>query len=314
LPTTLLLVRFLQLRRELRGLPLVHKALFIFLLVVLVLICHHSYQRSPDCWLVIGFLWLAAAFAQVYRPDKQFVYLHLNRPNLALFSEYAVLSLPLTLPAFLSQNGYCFFVYLAGLYGITFIRTSFQLQTRFVFLGKIIPPAAFEWIAGFRQGLPLLAPVYLAALAFCWVKGLPLILLWVFCACLLGFYQEGEPLQMLRAQTNNPPEFLNQKIRSHGRLLIFCCLPVILLQAVFHPWLGLAGLAFLLLQLLVLVYVICLKYSTYTPNRKNSSTMLLVSFAQISIIIPFFLLLPLALAPRQYRLAKQNLKFYFPPC
>jgi hypothetical protein len=77
---------------------------------------------------------------------------------------------------------------------------------------------------------------------------------------------------------------------------------------------GLAGLAFLLLQFCVLAFAINLKYSFYRPNASLSGNMILLSFTQISVVLPFFLLLPLVLMLRQYRLAKQNLMLYLPLC
>ncbi|MFC5271676.1 hypothetical protein [Adhaeribacter terreus] len=314
MPTTLLQIRTLQFRRELKTLGLLHKALFGMLFLTLVAISHSNFQKQPNCWFAVTLLWVAASFVQLYRPDKNFVYLHLAKPHQAIFLEYAVISLPFILPVLFSPNWFCLFIFLAGLFPITYIRTTVSTQTRFIFIGKIFPANTFEWIAGFRKNFPLLILIYALALAFCWVKVLPLALLWLFFGIVLNFYQQAEPLQLLRTITGNPKDLLRKKIMQMVKLLLLLSLPVILLQTIFHPWLGLAALAFLLLQSCVLAFAIFLKYSTYEPNKTLNSNMLLVSFAQISVVIPFFILLPLALIFRQYRRALQNLTHYLPPC
>ncbi|MBK0403845.1 hypothetical protein I5M27_12670 [Adhaeribacter sp. BT258] len=314
MPPNLLRVRFLQFRREWRTLGLLHKGLFCLLFLTLTAISYSNFQEQPNCWFLVGGLWMAAVFTQLFRPDKSFVLLHLAKPHQAIFLEYAVISLPFILPALFSPNWFCLFIFLAGLFPITFLRTSFQIQTRFVFLGKILPPTAFEWIAGFRKNFPLLVVVYALALALSWVKMLPLLLLWLFCGIILGFYQFSEPLLLLRTCGQNPATLLKKKLLEMGELLLFICLPVIFLHAVFHPWLGLAGLAFLMLQFCVLAFAILLKYSTYEPNKTLNSNLLLLTFAQMSVVLPFFILLPIALVFRQYRKAKQNLTLYLPPC
>lgn len=312
LATTLLKIRFLQFRRELKGLGWWHKVLFTAMLFALISVIHQAYKQFPGCFYALGFLWAGALAAQFFRPDKQFLFLHLAKPKQALFLEYFGLSLPLILPALLTQHWYCLLLFPAGLFPITFIKTSISVKTRFVFLGQILPPTAFEWIAGFRQNLWLLIPVYFLALAFCWVKILPIALLWLLFGLLLGVYQVTEPILLLRAIAQDPNAIINHKIREMGKLLLILSLPVLLLQTIFYPWLGLAGLAFLVLQFCVLTFAILLKYSAYQPNQAQHSNMLLLAFAQLSVVLPFFLLLPLVLVFRQYRRATFNLQLYLP--
>ena len=312
LPATLLLVRLIQLRREAQTLGWIYKFLFFALLLVFIAVSHNVSQNADSCLAVPGALWLSALMAQLFRPDKNFVYLHIRGPALAIFLEYAAFSLPFILPALFSPNWYCFPVYFIGLWGITFIRKSFRPQTRFVFLGRLFPALAFEWISGFRQALPVFAIGYLAAIAFCWVKALPLFLLWLLNLFFVSFYQECEPLNLLRTFAQNPEELLRKKLLLHGKILLWLNVPVLVLQAIFHPVIGLAGIIFLLLQLITLAFTIFLKYATYQPNTVVKSNTLLISLAQMGVIFPFLLPLPLVMCFRYYKRARLNLNHYLP--
>lgn len=312
LSATLLQIRYIQLRREIRTLPWLHRLLFLLLLCGIVAICHSVFHKSLQGWLVPGALLLSALAMQLYRPDKDFIFLHFNSPRQAIFSEYAVFSFPFILPALFSPNWYCFPVYFLGLGAITFIRSRFRLQTRYTFLGWLLLDTAFEWISGLRRAFPVFALIYLLALTFCWVKALPLFLLWVLNLLFISFYQEGEPLHLLRIYAESPVDLLRKKLFSHG-LLLFCLnFPVLLLQAFIHPVIGLIGIIFLLLQFIAMAFALFLKYATYRPGEVTTSNTLLVTLAQMGILLPFLLPLPLIMCFRYYGRAVQNLKLYLP--
>ncbi len=314
LPLTLLKIRLLQIRRELTTLSWLHKLLFSIILIGLGVICHQAFLAVKTGGLVLAGFWGAAVAMQVYRPDKDFVFLHLEKPRQAILAEYLAFSLPFILSATFTPTWFYLPIFIAGLLPITAIRFQLKLQTRFQFLGKVFPPSAFEYISGFRQSLPWLVFIYSLALVFCWVKILPVALLWLFCGTFLGFYLQGEPLSMLRANNLEAKIFLRKKVWQMVQLLAIFCFPVILLQTLFHPWLGLAGLLFFALQTCVLTFAIFMKYSTYEPDKTSSSNLLLLGFAQMSVVLPFFLLVPVVIAFRQYRKAKQNLTFFLNPC
>src|SRR5688572_32243675 len=112
LPISLLRVRGLQIRRELQTLGWLHKLLFSFLVIVAIVFCHQVFQKTPSSWYLVFGFWLSALLAQFYRPDKNFIFLNLPNPQRAIFLEYAVLSFPFLLPAFLSPNWFYFFIFL----------------------------------------------------------------------------------------------------------------------------------------------------------------------------------------------------------
>ncbi|KAA9332785.1 hypothetical protein [Adhaeribacter soli] len=305
-------MRLIQLRREAQTLGWIHKLLFLVLLLVFMAVSHNVSQKAPACWAVPGALWVSAVMAQLFRPDKDFVFLHIRKPAQEIFLEYAAFSLPFILPILFSPNWYCFPVYFIGLWPISFLRKSFPSQARFVFLGRLFPPTAFEWISGFRQASPVFVIGYLTAIAFCWVKALPLFLLWLLNLLFVSFYQECEPLNLLRAFADTPEELLRKKLLLHGKILLWLNVPVLALQAVFHPVIGLAGIIFLLLQLITLAFTIFLKYATYRPNMVVKSNTLLISLSQMGVIFPFLLPLPLVMCFRYYKRAKLNLIHFLP--
>lgn len=88
-------------------------------------------------------------------------------------------------------------------------------------------------------------------------------------------------------------------------------LPVLAINTAFHPSLFLVNLAFIVLQLMLLVCFILAKYAIYAPNKKLESNSVILSVAGLGTIIPFLLPIPLVLILFNYRKAIRTLKPYF---
>jgi hypothetical protein len=302
-----------QLRGELRTLHFLHKLLFSGVLLAAIGLLWQFYRQQPSCWYVIAVIVALVLMAQLSRSDKSFIYLHLSRPRTAIFTEYFLLSLPFTLPLLFTSNWYCFPLFPVAFAIISQLQiTVSSPQVKYRWLAKFIPAQQFEWLSGLRQALPVFALLYAVALTFCWVKALPLFLLWLLNTMVLSFYQEGEPLQLLRIYAETPKLLLRKKLVEHSKLLLILNLPVIALQGIFYPLIGLIGIVFLALQLISLAFAIFLKYSTYAPNQSAKSNTLLLTLAQLGVIFPFLLLVPLAMCFRYYGRAIRNLALYLP--
>ena len=88
-------------------------------------------------------------------------------------------------------------------------------------------------------------------------------------------------------------------------------LPILGLYYAFHP-----GHWHILLILLVfinlgLIFTVLNKYASYDPGKFNTGNNILVSLVFGSVLIPFFVPVPIVLIARKYFSASQNLNIYF---
>ena len=308
---TLVKIRLLRAKREIRSLGLLYSLLFAALISGAVFVLYKQYLQRPNCWAAAGILLALAVVVQVSRTDKEFVFRQLPNPKRAVFTEYSLLSLPFTVPVLFTPHWYCFLVLTAGFLALAGWRYSVSSRyTLFPWLSRFTGKQNFEWTSGARKSLPALVLVYCLALAFCWVPVLPLFFLWGISLIAISFYQESEPLPLLRAFAIQPDKILKQKIVRHGKLLLLLQLPVLLLALLFNPQLWYVYVLFPPLQLLLLASAILLKYSSYEPNRKVSANMLLTSLAAFGTLVPALLPLPLFICFRYWGKAKERLQFY----
>lgn len=157
---------------------------------------------------------------------------------------------------------------------------------------------------------PLLLFFYIAALGLSWLIVAPLICLWLISVQLTSFYLECEPLVILWGNADTPRQLLHGKIRRHIVLQVIVSLPVLLLHSIRCPDMVLINICFLAAQLLLLVFAILLKYTTYSPGKLMTGNNMIMGFAALSVAIPFLLPVPVFMAIRNYGRAIQNLKAY----
>jgi hypothetical protein len=130
---------------------------------------------------------------------------------------------------------------------------------------------------------------YIAALSLSWLIVAPLICLWLIGVQLTSFYLECEPLVILWSNADTSRQLLHCKIRRHVFLLVIVSLPVLLLHSILCPGMVLINLCFFAAQILLLVFAILLKYTTYNPGRLMTGNNIILGFAALSIAIPFLL-------------------------
>jgi len=210
----------------------------------------------------------------------------------------------------LTQNWYCYPLLLLALTIIPFLKFSYSQVTYFKNISSLIPHSNFEWISGFRRSFLFLIPVYFLAIVFSWFRFLPLFLLWFITVSIASFYTECEPLHILKQNSLSPRYFLRRKIFLHSKSLVLLCIPVLLVNSIFNIEYWYINVLFLPVQLSLLCFAICLKYSTYRPNINLPGNNIILSLASIGTIVPFFLPIPLILAFKYYGNAKLNLEKY----
>ena len=307
--TTLLNIRFIQIKRELNDAGFRILVLLGFL-CFLIYISFITYQKTPGAYYLTAVLLFICFSIQSIRNDKTFVYSHIEKPQSEIYSEYFILTFPFAVSSLFTANWFCYPILLVTLSAIPFFKYTLPQKTYFKNITSIIPASYFEWISGFRQLFLFLIPVYALAIGFCWFKILPLFLLWLITIMIASFYGEFEPIQMLREGCYSSKQFLRQKLYRHSKYLLLLYTPVLLVNTIFNFEYWVVNLLFIPVQLSLLCFAICLKYSAYQPGKNLAGGSIIFAFVSLGSVIPFFLPVPLIMAFIYYGKAKNNLNNY----
>ncbi len=305
----LLNIRMLQAKRELND----SGAGLLVILGIISFLIYASYRvflKTPDAYYLTAFLFLICAFLQSYRNDIAFVITHIRKPHIEIYSEYLLLTFPFAISSLFTEQWFCFPVLLVMLSVVPFISYTLVQKTYFSGISAILPASDFEWISGFRKSFLFLIPFYVLAIGFSWFRILPLLLLWFLTVSVASFYSECEPLHILKEGGFFAKEFLLRKLLRPTLYLLLLYTPVLLINTILNPEFWLLNLLFIPIQLSLLYYSVCLKYSTYEPNKKQLSNSIILSLVSLGSVIPYLLPIPLLLAVYTFGKAEKNLKEY----
>jgi hypothetical protein len=308
---SLINIRLLQIKRALKqgGLGSV---LLPFFIVGLSLASFKAFQDTHYGLLVIGLLLMVSISIHLKRQDKRFSRLFIANWHTQMYLEYVLLSIPFAATALLTPNYFLFPLLLLALWLVPYIKYTPTQKTVFKNISKLFPASyAIEWISGIRVSFLSFITLYLFAIITCWMRFLPLLLLWLITTMILNFYNEHEALQILKAQHNHAKNFLNQKIKKHCMFLIYLYSPVLFLNALFNPDFIDINILFMLVQLALLIFAINAKYASYIPSQQNLASNITVAIISIGSIVPYLLPLPIIFAISYYNKALKNLNPYF---
>ncbi len=306
---TLLYIRAKQLKREAHGLGL-YLLIFIAIAVSVSVITYTQYKSQQQALVIVAILLTICLGIQYTRKDKQFIYKQLDKPHLQIFLEYTILTLPFSITSLITKNWYCFPLLLLILVCIPFFKFQFKHTAVFKQLSSLIPASNFEWISGIRkQYIPFIG-LYLIALAFCWVRILPLFLLWLLTIIISSFYLENEPVHILREGNKTARRFLADKIIPNIKyILILYSLPVII-NLIFVQEFLMITLLFIPAQLALICFAVVLKYCTYKPQTNLLGNNVAFSIVAMLSVVPYFLPIPVILAIVYFYKAEKKLKTY----
>jgi len=303
-------VRLTQLKREVILLGPLYSLFYLGLFTLAGLLLHHQMNRLPNAYYGLVLISLVILSIQINRTDKRFVATTVSSPALIFFNEYLFFSIPVFIIILLSIHWYLFFPLIVLCYVISLINYQPRKRTGRIPFTRYIPSDNFEWIAGFRKHGWYILLVYVMALAFLPAKFVSLLLLWLILGILSSFYQECEPLSILQAKELNSKSFIRDKIRNHLKVYILFSLPIILGYSVLNMETAWVAWLLFLLAIINLCFFILSKYSNYEPNIRIKSNGILIGLALISMLIPFFLPLPMLMSIRAYNKSKKNLQPY----
>jgi hypothetical protein len=314
---TLFKIRFIQLKREIKLLGVLHNIIISGVLVLAVFQIVKLYQNFYFALFTFVSTVTIILMIQISRRDKSFVFLHIAFPRKAIFTEYAVLSFLFSAYLLFSPFWYFFILIIISCIVISGIKYVVKKKTKFVFLSELISPKNFEWVSGIRKYRLTFGFLYIVTLAVSPVIFLPIFCLWILTIQIISFYEECEPLNILRSGSIKPSRFLKIKILRHSVLLLIIYIPVLIVNSVFNPNLILFNIIFFIVQITVLSLAIFFKYKIYAPRDILPGNSMFLIVIQVCTILPFiigsipFLLpLPLFLCFKYYFSAKENLKFY----
>lgn len=304
-------VRLHQIKRQLESLGLVYALILLAFLAALIFYVYLAYLQKGKALYVFSFTILPLFLIHTSRKDKEFVYSQVDHPVQNIFTEYFILTLPITIPSIFTSHWFYFPFLILSFYVISNIKINLKQKTMFPHLSKIIPAQDFEWLSGLRKNLISFLILFALAAITCWVRILPLIFLWLIVISITSFYQECESLQILLATPGTPKKIIQRKIWNQSKYLLIILLPILVVNSIFNPGLILVNLVFLLVQFTIIVFAILLKYTTYSPNENLTGNVILVSAVTIGALIPFLLPIPLIMCFRNYGRSVKNLKSYF---
>ena len=306
---TLLYIRWRQFNREAKELGL-YLFVFIAIAAVLSFITYNQFKNNANAWYIVALLSIFCLGIQYSRKDKSFIYKQLDRPYFQMFLEYVILTLPFSITSIITKNWFCFPLLLLALICIPLVKFQFKHTAVFKHLSKLIPVSNFEWISGVRKQFIPLIGLYLLAVVFCWVRILPLFLLWLLTIIISSFYQENEPVHIVRAGNKTARKFLFDKIKINiNYILILYSVPIII-NAVFVKEFLMITLLFIPVQIALLCFAINLKYSTYKPQTNILGNNVAFSIVAMLSAMPYFLPIPVILSIVYFYKAENNLKTF----
>jgi hypothetical protein len=271
-----------------------------------------AYKNQIYGIFLIAGLTLFCLSLQSIRKDKNFVQLHLQRGHQQMFLEYVLICLPFSLTALFTVHFYYFPLLLTALWFMPKWKFVAVQKTNFKTISNIFPSAyAIEWISGFRKSFVSIITLYIVAVACCWIRFLPLLLLWFITTTILNFYNEFEPIHILKSNHSQAKLFLKEKLIKHCQFIAFFYAPVLTINSLFNTDFLEINILFLGIQMALLCFGICLKYSSYVPQEQNLSSNITLSIVSLGSIIPFLLPLPIIFCLVYYKKAVQNLNTYF---
>jgi hypothetical protein len=308
----LISIRWAQLRRLSATLAWWHYLALMLIAFFVFLTFAQLYRDADRVWVATILIATSVFFIHSHRKDKRFLKIVLTRPYKAYFLEYSLVVLPVLILSLSTTYWYHFLITLALILGISFLELTPTKKVRYAGMSKFFPPDNFEWIGGVRANFYAILFLYGTCIVGILLPYGSLVMLGILHTILPKFYEECEPLQLLHFQMNDKSinEFLRKKIWTHS--LVFCKYTLIFIvpYLILHTDTFWATLFVYYYCYKNFVFFILQKYSSYAPNRVLHQNNLLVSMVIMSILIPFFWILPEFMIWRHWRVAKRNLTFY----
>ena len=271
-------------------------------------------SRKPHVYYVFVVFYAILLMVHLKRSDRLFLKTHFVNPKLICFTEYLVIS-SLLIPGLLIHHQWiAMAVILPAI--LIIVQVDRLPGARSLHSGLIskmvrfIPDGSFEWKSGIRSSFIFMALIWIIGMGTSFYIGSVPVALFIMGIMPLGFYEKGEPVQMLLAFEKEANGFLWYKIRTSLALFTAISLPLIAAFLVFHPGRWYIPVAEYILFLMLHSYFILTKYAFYEPNTKSGGLQVFGAIGTIGVIIPILLPIVWLLTIRFYLKSRKNLNFY----
>ena len=310
----LLKIRLLQLYRELgkSGWWAVLVALIIYLAIV-IKITRPSVVLLQGSELILFFV-MALFSINSLRNDKRLLkQIFPDNYKKYLFVEYALFSLPFTIPYLFSSFKIGIIISLISCFIITQLDISVKinLKNQAIILKKFISPNNFEWIAGMRKSQYLIIVLYIFGIVISYWHFAGFITLGVITFAFSTFYDNCESQFILTLEANNSRDFIVSKLKMHLWQYTKFLLPFLFCYFIHYPEKYIFYLPLLLVYYANFIVFILNKYKSYIPNSHLSSNMVIAGLCFAGMFLPYLFPISFVLIFIFYRKSIHNLKDYF---
>jgi hypothetical protein len=313
--TSMLYVRWQQIKRELASLGPLYFFMFVFIAWLMFMgIKKHCYQDANSCWGVVLLQGALLVSLHQWRPDKRLLY-NLSKNYWLVFAlEYLALSLIFLLGLIAGQS----WLATIGLVSVCVLVALIPLKTQStaskpLYFKNLYPPDYFEWIGGTRRlFIPMLCVYVLGFVITLFYPYAILLTNWFMLSFYSSFYDYSEPLNVLRnyRKSASPAQFLWQKIKRQTVTMALILLPPLAWYRCFWSTNYYILVAISLLMCLLIPLFIVIKYMDYEPDSELTNRQILIGFCTMSVLIPFFWPAPFFLFLLFYPRAIRNLSNY----
>lgn len=282
----------------------------LVLLALLTFVLVRAYTIEPPLTYGLAALLVSLLSSlHAFRKDKVFLRVLGLQEYLLYAVQYHLLVSPFYAIFLLNRRWWSLMAVVIGVCLVPLLTPSFQHQVGTVRPLAFVPPEAFEWKSGLRRYGIIIGLLYLIALVGYPYPFVALAVIIVFTLLATTFYNESEPRPMVDVFVGSPTAFLIAKWRIQLMLFWTGCLPLLLIFLWALPEYWYVALVLGVVSSIIQVLSINLKYSLYEPGLSlNKGIFMFIYF--LSLFVPYFVPVPLAMALYYYRRANQNLQTY----
>lgn len=289
--------------------PLHYMLILLMIGIGIGIILYNQLTKKPNCFfVVIIYYWILSQYHQ-HRKDVLFLKSLYHNIHCIFLLEYSLISIPFYTLILLSKNYTLIPISLVFLLIVTLCpRTPQRSSAKICY--DLIFPNSFEWISGCRKSIGHLSFFYCISIILIFYTPFAcLAYLFILFKC-VEFYREGESITLLCLVQKKAAPYIGSKVKIAILNFHLISLPYYVLSLVLYPLLWWVLVLFSMTSILSFLFCICLKYSTYIPNKRNLGSEVILGVGIFSSIVPFMYPLTIVLIIRHLILAIKNLKMH----
>jgi hypothetical protein len=308
---TLFKIQYLQLKKLASDIGSFYFILFLLVFFYFIAVLFKVYNNliiaRSAAFVVSSFILII----NIERSDKEFVWKHIELPQLSLFTEYIIFSFLTIFPLLFPPSYFLFMFVLVAEFAFSYIKFGLIKKAFFPNLSNSLFFNKVEWLSGIRKMYLLLVVILLAAIFTSWIRIIPLIFLWLLTTVIVSFYQECEPLNILFATAKNSKSLIFLKIKEYAEVILVIYSPILLVNSLIVSDMKIVNILFLLVMIFLGIFAILLKYNTYLPKENQKGSSIILGLACCGSLVLYLLPIFVILCLRNYYKAVRNLKTYF---